>query len=388
MSNSDATYQVAIVGGGPVGLFLGCCLQARGISCVVLEKRQATITHSRSIGIHPVSLELFESIGLAKSMIQQGVKVEEGMAFFGNSHIGTLSFDSCPPPYRFILTLPQYRTEELLAARLNEMNPSVLKHGVEVTGITKGASRVQLQVTKAGVQEKISAEYIVGCDGKNSLIRARAGIPFDETEYEDTYIMGDFTDNTDWGTKAAIFLGPEGLIESFPLSEGMRRWVVKTDRYISTVERHDVESRINHRIGHSLQNTQNVMLSSFGVQKALAQTMARKRVVLAGDAAHVVSPIGGQGMNLGWLDAEELSKKLELILDSATDPGVTLQSYSNQQLKIAKKAIRRAEFNMVLGRKTERPIFRKALLGLILKTPLSRIMARVFTMRGLTSLPF
>lgn len=387
MPGAEATYQVAIAGGGPVGLFLGCCLESRGISCIVLERRASTITHSRSIGIHPVSLELFESIDFADNMIQEGTKVQEGMAFIGTEHIGTLSFASCPPPYRFILTLPQYRTEELLEARLKEMNPTTLKRNAEVTDINEKSSLVRLSIRESGKQQEISAQYLVGCDGKNSLIRHQASIPFHETSYGDTYIMGDFTDNTRWGNKAAIFLCNEGLIESFPLVNNMRRWVVKTDRYIGKPKRQDLEKHITRRIKHDLRGTKNVMLSSFGVQKAWTQTMVKKRVVLAGDAAHVVSPIGGQGMNLGWMDAWELASCFETIFKDGSNPKNVLRHYSNRQLKIAHKAIRRAEFNMALGRKTSNPIFRKATLTLLLKTPLSKIMARAFTMRGLHSWP-
>jgi 2-polyprenyl-6-methoxyphenol hydroxylase-like FAD-dependent oxidoreductase len=195
--------------------------------------------------------------------------------------------------------------------------------------------------------------------------------------------MGDFSDNTSFGSAAAIFLCNRGVIESFPLPEGMRRWVVKTDAYLPDVTRSDIERRLYRRIGHDLKGAENVMLSSFGVQKKFAQTMAKQRIALAGDAAHVISPIGGQGMNLGWLDAWDLWHCLQQLFAHEDVAASILSSYSQRRLKIARKAARRAEFNMAMGRETAFLPVRKLLLQGLLKTPLAYLAARLFTMRGL-----
>src|SRR5699024_5936122 len=118
--------QVAVVGGGPVGLFLACCLQKIGISCSVFEKRGGPVKHSRSIGIQPVSLELFDNIGITDAFLEEGTKIGEGRVFCHEKPIGTLSFEDCPPPYPFILLLPQYKTEQLLASQLQSLNSDVL----------------------------------------------------------------------------------------------------------------------------------------------------------------------------------------------------------------------------------------------------------------------
>ncbi|HKL17535.1 MAG TPA: FAD-dependent monooxygenase, partial [Halalkalibaculum sp.] len=208
---------------------------------------------------------------------------------------------------------------------------------------------------------------------------------FEGSSYPDTYIMGDFSDNTIFESDAAVFLPDEGLIESFPLIDSRRRWVVKTEKYIDQVNRRDLENRVAARIGHDLSEEENFMLSSFGVQKLIARPIARKRIALAGDSAHIVSPIGGQGMNLGWLDASTLAESLKDSLGKEDDLHLfrSLEEYARHRQQITEKVIRRAEWNMKLGRKPSFPSLRNAIVWLMLKTPLQKRVARLFTMRNL-----
>jgi 2-polyprenyl-6-methoxyphenol hydroxylase-like FAD-dependent oxidoreductase len=384
MSNKKNTYRVAIVGGGPVGLFLACCLTHAGISCIVLEKRSGPVTHSRSIGIHPVSLEKFQEVGLAEAFTAEGIKVTEGLAFCNSKKIGALSFASCPPPYPYILTLPQHKTERILAAHLNALDSDILRRGAKVTGMSGMKRGICIQTDKNGEHQEINAEYVAGCDGKDSFVRQWAAVPFRGKKYGDTYIMGDFSDNTKLEHRAAIYICDEGLIESFPLSDGMRRWVVKTDRYYSSVERDELEKCIADRINHDLSRSRNTMLSSFGVEKKFAETMAGQRFALAGDSGHLISPIGGQGMNLGWLDAADLCNCFKQLFSDVSSKNQILAAYSKRRLKIARKAARRAEFNMAMGRTSGSMIFKKGLLYSLINSPVSGFTARLFTMRNLS----
>ncbi len=372
-----------------MGLLLGCCLRRRGISFKILEKRKEPVTHSRSLGIHPVSLELFEELGFAGPFLDRGVRIRKGHAFGDDGKIGTISFDACPEPYTFILTLPQYQTEALLEHHLGSMAPSALQRGSEVEQIGRNDSLYEIRYKRKGKDCSLRARYLVGCDGKYSMVRNHAGFDFEGSSYPDTYAMGDFSDNTPFGSDAAIYLHSRGLVESFPLGNGLRRWVVKTDRYSPEATRSLLEEAVKRRTGFSLEGEENHMLSSFGVQKLVAKPMAAGNIALAGDSAHVVSPIGGQGMNLGWLDARDLAEVLGTCLspDKKQDPRKLLADYSRRRTKICRKVIRRAEFNMKLGRTSPHPLFRKALVGLMLNTPLSNVMAQLFTMRKLQSWP-
>lgn len=383
MNSSSETYQVVIVGGGPVGLFLGICLEKAGISTVILEKRTRPRSGSRSLGIHPVSLELFQQLGFAEKLTQTGIKIYNGHAFANTKKLGTLSFEDCPEPFNYILALPQYKTETLLESILSDMNPHTLVRGAEVNGISENKKHVEIKYQSDEKIQSITCSYLIGCDGKNSFVRNQAGISFQGSTYPDTYIMGDFTDNTDFGSDAAIFLCDDGLIESFPLLDNRRRWVVKTKEYFSSVDRNDIEDRIKARIDHDLGKTENVMLSSFGVQKLIARPMVNHRIILAGDAAHIVSPIGGQGMNLGWLGAWDLAQSLNKILKKKQNAQVILNQFEERRQKAARNAIRRGEMNMRLGRQSKFPAFRNSIVWLMINSPLSQLMAKLFTMRGI-----
>ena len=370
-----AEVEVIVVGGGAVGLFLGCRLAQLGLNCRVLERRAAPSLHSRAIGIHPPALERLAELGVAEAFLQEGVRVARGHAFAGTRRLGTLEFASCPPPYPFILTLPQPRTEAILAARLAELAPDALTFGAEVAGHEVGteADAEGVTVTLAS-GDTLRAHYLVAADGKESRVRRSLGIPFRGGPYPDTYLMGDFADTTTLGSDAGLYFTHGGLVESFPLPGGVRRWVAKTPGFVTEPTPELLGEFVAERLGVRLPLETNTMISAFGVQRFLAQRFVSGRAALIGDAAHVLSPIGGQGMNLGWLGAWRLAEGLAA--------GRGLGGYAAHR-RTARHAIHRAEFNTVMGRASPVAPLRDAFAWSILHTPLRHTFAQAFTMRGL-----
>lgn len=388
---------MAVVGGGPVGLLLACLLAAEGVRVVVLERRERPSDHSRSIGVHPPALEVADRAGIAADLVGAGVRVTRGHAYAGGRRIGTLSFERCPPPYPFVLTLPQAESERLLEARLAALAPDVLRRGSEVVAMELAGASARLRLADGG---ELEAALAVGCDGHASAMRASLRVPVQERRYPDRFVMGDFPDATRLGPDAAIYLTDGGVVESFPLPGRLRRWVAAVPAGADPGLRGTVAGphpaatwladRVVERVGERLDARRCSMVSAFGVQSRVAVRLVAGRAALAGDAAHVVPPFGGQGMNLGWLDAGALARQI-LALRGGQDlsrvPPSALQralaAYEAARVPAARSAARRAAFNLRLGRAWAAPQLRTALVWAGLRSPVAPVAARRFTMRGL-----
>ena len=378
------TAPVIIVGAGPVGLLLGSRLHQLGVPFALVDRSTRLSTHSRAIGIHPPSLELLEAMGLVDRFLDRGLRVVGGVAVGSRRVLGRLSFEELDGPYTFALSLPQDHTEAILQGYLNEVAPGALRRGLTARRLRQFTEGVSLHCDdERGQRVELSGSLLVGCDGKGSVVRDAAGIQRDGAPYEDSFLMGDFADNTDYGRWARIFITRQGLVESFPLPGGLRRWVVGTEAPAREPTREQLEDLVRRRTGHALEGQPCQMLSPFGIQHFLARRLHLGRVAIAGDAAHVMSPIGGQGMNTGWLNAWDLADALAAVVHQGADVEAALGRYHAVAHSRAAAAIRRAGINTALGRGARYAAARNAMIWLALHTPARRTLARVFSMRGL-----
>ncbi|MEP7764646.1 NAD(P)/FAD-dependent oxidoreductase [Sanguibacter sp. 25GB23B1] len=381
-------HDVLVVGGGPVGLYLAARLADAGLDVRVWEKRGTPARLSRAIGIHAPALDVLADIGVAGPVLAEAVAIRSGVASCAGAVLGEVSFARAHPRYPFVAALPQFRTEALLAERLDDLAPGALVRGVAVTGLVHEHDHVRVVGTATdgtdspvGRTVEAQARVVVAADGARSVVRDLLGLHAPITEYPDTYVMGDFADSRT-EPAALVHLEPGGVVESFPLPGGVRRFVAHTPHPTETTASW-LADLVTERTGYAVDPTTVTMLSAFGVRRRFATRTVVGRVVLVGDAAHEISPIGGQGMNLGWLDAAELTPLiLETVRTGAPDTA-RLDRYERTRSASARRAARQAETNMALGRPVHgaRLTARNLALRAALRSPARTLLASVYAMR-------
>lgn len=378
---------VVVVGGGPVGLYVAAALLQQGIRVRVLERRQSRDLHSRAIGIHPPALTALDEIGVSSALVREGVPIRTGMAVCCGKTLGVMAFDGVSDTFPFVLALPQFRTEQLLEERLRGLDSEALVRGVEAIGVNDDGGRVAIDVQRTLATPpgptSFSASMVVAADGARSRWRGLLGIPVHRKTYPDHYLMGDFADPGRHGDLAVLFLERDGIVESFPLPGGIRRWVVRLGRPAGNADAGDLAGIVGQRTGILPDAGTNTMLSAFSVRSTLALRTVVGRTVLLGDAAHEISPIGGQGMNLGWLDAQALVPLLcEALAGGHKYTG--FKQFEADRRRAARLARRQSEINMLLGRPLPPPLLRlrNAAIGAAASTPaVNAWVARRFTMQ-------
>ncbi|ARC57578.1 Pentachlorophenol 4-monooxygenase [Frondihabitans sp. 762G35] len=375
---------VVVVGGGPVGLFLAALLAERGLDVEVWEKRRSPAALSRAIGIHPPSLTAFEALGIATTVAERAVRIRRGIARSGDRTLGIVRFDGVSPTFGFVAALPQHETESIIEARLEELAPESLRRSVELVAlddVDPGVVRLHGR-TVDGEDVFEMARFVVGADGPRSTVRRLLGIQAPLKAYPDPYSMGDFRDDTGHGADAVVHLEAAGVVESFPLPNGLRRFVLHTGKPLVRPTAEQIAELVTRRTGTPVDPATAGTVASFATRRRLAQHLVRGRVVLVGDAAHEISPIGGQGMNLGWLDAEALTPLLVASLGRDRPDAAAFDDYEQRRIQAARRAARQSEINMAIGRPTGpvRRAARDTAFGVALASPLGGVLARAYSM--------
>lgn len=393
---------VLVIGGGPVGLLTAALLAARGIDVAVWERRSDAPSGSRAIGIHPPSLDAFAAVGLDRAVLAEAVLVRTGVARSRGRTLGSLSFAGASNTHPYVATLDQHRTETLTRDRLP---PGVLRAGTTLTRLRRDGSRVLAEGTGPdGGTRSVEAAFLIGADGGRSSVRELLGIATRGRDYRHRYVMGDFTDPEDRGARstALVDVGPRGVVESFPLPGGRRRYVAlvtdgdgsagvdarggHAEGTAATAAAADLAAVVVGRTGATPDAATCSMTSGFGVRRREATRTGVGRVVLVGDAAHEISPIGGQGMNLGWLDAAEL---VPLLVDALAagrswgGPSGAMADWARRRRAAARRAARQAEVNMAFGLPAGpvQAVGREGLLRTALALPTASTLAGLYAMR-------
>lgn len=329
---------VVVVGGGPTGLVASAMLRKAGVDVVTFDRQAEGSNTSRAAAIHARTLEVLSELGITEKLIAEGVVVPHFTFRERDRLLARLRFDSLPTPYPFVLTIQQWRTEQILAEALRTAGGEV-RRGYEVTGvdIEPGAATVTSQ--GPGGEHRVRARFVVGADGVHSAVRQAAGLEYRGGEYEESFALAD-AEMANWPLRfeeVQNFFSPDGIVVSGPLPEGRRRVLATVDgkpELTRELFQHILDTRGPH--GAAIRELH--WTSQFHIHHRVADSFRRGPVFLAGDAAHTHSPAGGQGMNLGIQDAADLGKvlALELRVPGAGD----LDGYQARRRPVAQETVR------------------------------------------------
>ncbi|MCC2032531.1 FAD-dependent oxidoreductase [Microbacterium allomyrinae] len=371
--------EVTVVGAGPVGTLLAGELARRGVEVDLLERRHAAGDGTRAIGLHAPVLAALEASGVTDRMLAHAVRVHRGEARTRGRLLGVVRFDELSARFPFVATLPQAMTEAVLAADA----PEPLR-GARVFDVTPRPEGVRVRATHLGRPIEHTSRIVVVASGAGARDLVYRPDSVRVHDYHDRYLMTDAAAGPRADAEVAVVhLDPDGVLESFPLPGGLRRFVAWDPPSADP----DPRARAR-RLGDALARRGEALAAdavtdatAFGVRRFVAPRLRNGRVFVIGDAAHEVSPIGGQGMNLGLLDAVTLAPLIARWIGTGEAPEHELRRWEARRLRSARAAARLAAVNTALGRPMPRTdALRRTAVRAMLAPPTGRLFAHAYAM--------
>jgi 2-polyprenyl-6-methoxyphenol hydroxylase-like FAD-dependent oxidoreductase len=340
---------VLIVGAGPVGLTAACELRRHGVNCLMIDQDEGPtpLTESRALGIWARTLEVLGKVGVVGRVLDEAVRVRGLNIYSGGRRLVHLDTDgeAADTPYPTLVALPQGQTERVLIDRLGTLGAGVAWR-TRLTHLDQDDRGVTATLAGPdGATRTVRAGWLVGCDGARSAVRHGLGLEFKGAEYEELFLLADA--RIDWDLphdQVHAMLQPGGGgVAAFPLP-GPGRWrLVDATGVLETDDPEQIGNRFREVIrasGHPAATISDLnWTSAFRIHRRVADRFRVGRVFLAGDAAHIHSPAGGQGMNTGIQDVFNLAWKLALV-DSGRASDRLLDSYSDERRPVALGVLR------------------------------------------------
>lgn len=350
---------VIIVGAGPTGLSLACQFIRHGVDFRIVEKNEGVTPYSKALGVHARTLEIYEPLGLAERAKTAGtiagkVKMLEGGEVLGEVDLSNIGEGLSAYPY--MLVLEQSKNERLLYEYLQSHGKEVLWR-TELESFSQTDTGVTAQVkTSAGESQVIEAKYMVGCDGPRSPVRHALGLAFEGSTFERLFYVADVQIDWEFSHDALhVCLARNAVVAFFPMKGENRYRIVGAfpegfDKNEGEILYDEIEARIKEEAEIALEISHVNWFSVYKVHTRHVNKFSEGRCFLAGDAAHIHTPAGGQGMNTGIQDAYNLAWKMAYALRGEADERI-LDTYNEERLPNAKRLTETTDrmFNLAAG---------------------------------------
>jgi 2-polyprenyl-6-methoxyphenol hydroxylase-like FAD-dependent oxidoreductase len=333
---------VLIVGAGPTGLWLALWLTRLGVQVRIVDRAAEPGTTSRALAVHARTMEFGDQIGIARTLVDAGLEVEALNFWAGGRRAARVPIRSIGDglsPFPFPLVLPQDIHERLLIDRLLSLGVRV-ERSVTLARLDQNERRIRAVLMRNGDEEIVDAAYLAGCDGASSTVREQLGIGFPGGTYEGRFYVAD-VDATGPAVDGSVHVDieDEDFAIVFPLKAGARVRLVGLLRDRDEQQDLSLDDVRGKAIAHlQLQVTSVHWFSTYRVHHRVAEQFRSGRAFLLGDAAHIHSPVGGQGMNTGIGDAVNLSWKLAAVLRQSAVESL-LDTYEPERIVFARQLV-------------------------------------------------
>ncbi|HVG27181.1 MAG TPA: FAD-dependent monooxygenase [Acidobacteriaceae bacterium] len=332
---------VLVAGAGPVGLTAAAELARFGLSVRIVDRAAGRTDKSKALVVWSRTLELLDRAGCGEALVAAGQKCVAANLMSGPETLAHVRLDTIASPHPYALMLPQSETERLLENQLGSLGVEV-ERSVELTALAQDAEGVACAVRGAdGGEESIEAAWVVACDGAHSTVRHSLGLAFEGSTLASDWVLADVhVRGLLHPDELHLCFHEDGVLAIFPIGPGRFRLVanvgeVREERARPDPTLADVQALADRRGPGGLLASDPVWLSNFRINERKVPDYRAGRVFLAGDAAHVHSPAGGQGMNTGIQDACNLAWKLALVQRGMCAPEPLLSSYSAERSPVA-----------------------------------------------------
>jgi 2-polyprenyl-6-methoxyphenol hydroxylase-like FAD-dependent oxidoreductase len=333
-----------IVGAGPTGLVMAHELARDGIQCRLIDKARHRATESRAIAIHSRTVEAFELMGLADAFMSAGHRITRVNIYGESGRIAHAAFGMLDTRYPFVLGVPQDETERILEERLATLGVRV-ERNTELISLVQRDSGVSARLRAGDRVEEVETDWLLGCDGAHSTVREQLGISFFGATYPELFVLADVKVAGDLDhAEAQVWLHREGALAFFPLPQDRWRLIITN----SPPDWHgepglaQCQTLVDERGPGRVQLGDPRWTAVFRIHRREAARFRNDRVFLLGDAAHIHSPVGGQGMNMDIQDAFNLAWKLSLVLRNGANPRL-LDSYEAERKPVDEAVIRQTD---------------------------------------------